>query len=135
MVLEHVKGISLKTYLAQLPTHRFPEAEAAPIFLQLLQAVAYCHSKGITHRDLKLENILLTPLKQVKIIDFGFSTWTKKDAKLKTFCGTPTYMAPEIINKGEYQGPPTDMWALGVILYVLLCGSFPFHGKSVSVRW
>lgn len=130
IILEQVEGISLKSYLAEKQDHRLRQKQAFYIFKQILDAVAYIHGKGITHRDLKLENILLTPSQQVKIIDFGFSTWTKKDGKLKTFCGTPTYMAPEIINKNEYQGPPTDMWALGIILYTILCGTFPFQGAQ-----
>ena len=130
IVLEHINGTSLKKFLAQLSGHKLSEGEAQPILRQILEAVAYFHEKGVTHRDLKLENILLTPERKVKIIDFGFSTWTKKDFKLKTFCGTPTYMAPEIINKNEYEGPPTDMWALGVIFFALLCGAFPFQGMK-----
>ncbi|MDR3546664.1 MAG: protein kinase [Candidatus Pacebacteria bacterium] len=130
IVLEHITGVSLKGLLAGLADHMISESDARPIFFQLLDAVAYCHSRGVTHRDLKLENVLLTPQKAIKLIDFGFSTWANKDHKLKTFCGTPTYMAPEIINKSEYLGPPTDMWALGVIFYALVCGSFPFHGNN-----
>jgi len=125
IVLEYIAGISLNEYLAKIPDHKLNETEVYNIFKQLLSAVAYCHSKGITHRDLKLENILLTPKGEIKLVDFGFSTFVK--TKQTTFCGTPTYMAPEIIIKKEYEGPPTDMWALGIILFVLLCGYFPFQ--------
>lgn len=125
IVLEYVAGISLNSYLAKVPEHRLDESEVCKIFKQLLSAVAYCHSKGITHRDLKLENVLLTPSGEIKLIDFGFSTFVK--TKQTTFCGTPTYMAPEIIAKKEYEGPPTDMWALGIILFALLSGYFPFQ--------
>ena len=128
MVLERVTGVSLKEYLLNIPDHKLTESQASDIFQQISSAIAYCHERGITHRDLKLDNILLTQNGTVKVIDFGFSTWTKKDFKLKSFCGTPTYMAPEIINKSEFLGPPTDMWALGIILYALLCGTFPFQG-------
>ncbi len=128
IVMECVLGQSLKDYLADIADHKLPEKEGAAMFLQIVSAVNYCHAKGVSHRDLKLENILLgTDMRTVKLIDFGFSIWVKKEGKLKVFCGTPTYMAPEIISRPEYEGPPTDVWALGVILYVLLCGQFPFN--------
>ncbi len=127
IVMECVKGQSLKQYLAGLKDHKLPEKEAADIFCQAVSAVEYCHSNGVSHRDLKLENIILTDQRKIKLIDFGFSVLIKNEGKLTMFCGTPTYMAPEIIGRPEYEGPPTDVWALGVILYVLLCGQFPFN--------
>ena len=63
-----------------------------------------------------------------KLIDFGFSTCIPNETKYKMFCGTPSYMAPEIVLKQEYCGPPADVWALGVLLYALLCGTLPFKG-------
>lgn len=66
----------------------------------------------------------------VKLIDFGFSTKIPNERKIKIFCGTPSYMAPEIVEKKEYSGPPADMWALGVLLYALLCGAFPYKGAT-----
>jgi serine/threonine protein kinase len=68
--------------------------------------------------------------KKVKLIDFGFSTCIPNSRKIKIFCGTPSYMAPEIVNKVEYSGPPADIWALGVLLYALLNGRFPFKGRT-----
>jgi serine/threonine protein kinase len=85
----------------------------------------------VTHRDVKLENILLDETKTVvKMIDFGFSTCIPHERKVKIFCGTPSYMAPEIVSKIEYSGPPADIWALGVLLFALLCGKFPFKGAN-----
>ncbi len=66
----------------------------------------------------------------VKLIDFGFSTCIPNDKKVKLFCGTPSYMAPEIVSKKDYAGPPADIWALGVLYYALLCGRFPFKGSN-----
>ena len=78
-----------------------------------------------------MENILLDETKTViKLIDFGFSTCIPHERKIKIFCGTPSYMAPEIVSKIEYSGPPADIWALGVLLYALLCGKFPFRGQN-----
>jgi serine/threonine protein kinase len=67
---------------------------------------------------------------KLKLIDFGFCCCTAPDTRLKIFCGTPSYMCPEIVLKKEYLGPPTDIWAAGILLYALLCGHFPFKGAS-----
>jgi serine/threonine protein kinase len=107
------------------------EVEAKFLFKQVISAIHYCHSRCITHRDIKLENILLNDKKdKVKLIDFGFSTCIPNDKKVKLFCGTPSYMAPEIVSKKDYTGPPADVWALGVLYYALLCGKFPFKGSN-----
>ena len=90
----------------------------------------YCHSKCIAHRDIKLENVLLDENKDVKLIDFGFSTCIPNHKKIRMFCGTPSYMAPQIVSKVEYAGPPADIWATGVLLYALLNGCFPFRGHT-----
>jgi len=83
------------------------------------------------YRDIKLENILVDrKTGKLKLIDFGFCCCTSPDTKLKIFCGTPSYMCPEIVLKKEYLGPPTDIWATGILLYALLCGHFPFKGSS-----
>ena len=66
--------------------------------------------------------------KNIKLIDFGFSTFMPVEEKAKMFCGTPSYMSPEIVLKKEYCGPPADIWALGVLLFALLCGYFPYKG-------
>ncbi len=88
----------------------------------------YIHGQDVAHRDIKLENILIEPESKVtKIIDFGFCCGSKD--KLKIFCGTPSYMAPEIVCKREYYGAPSDIWACGVLLYVMLCGTFPFKSS------
>ena len=95
-----------------------------------MEGLRYCHSKCIAHRDIKLENLLLDETNSMKIIDFGFSTCFPNDRKVKIFCGTPSYMAPEIVLKTEYCGPPADIWAMGVLLFTILSGQFPYRGAT-----
>merc|ERR1712032_472472 len=102
----------------------------AYIFKQVVEGIRYCHSNLIFHRDLKTENIMIDPLKKVKIIDFGFSVRQKQLGRLSLFCGTPNYMSPELILKKEYMGGPSDVWALGVLLFRISSGRFPFVGKD-----
>jgi|TARA_B110001450_G_scaffold255228_1_gene282248 serine/threonine protein kinase len=91
------------------------------------------HSRGIAHRDVKLDNILIEDkTNMIKVIDFGFAAFCTNQQKLKIFCGTPSYMAPELVRKHEYDGRQVDMWALGVLLFALLAGAFPFRGQSES---
>lgn len=131
LVMENVSGGSLHSLLKSRPNRQLKDSEAKKLFWQIASGIKYWHSKNITHRDIKLENVLLDETKEkVKLIDFGFSTWIPNDKKIKIFCGTPSYMAPEIVSKQEFWGPPADIWALGVLLYALLCGKFPFKGKS-----
>lgn len=96
----------------------------------MVEGIRYCHNRCITHRDIKLENLLLDDMNNIKIIDFGFSTCIPNEKRVKIFCGTPSYMGPEIVNKTEYCGPPADIWALGVLLFTMLCGSFPYKGST-----
>jgi MAP/microtubule affinity-regulating kinase len=131
IILEYISGYSLSASLKRKPNRRLEEFEANKYFQELLLAIDYCHSKGITHRDIKLENTLIdNSNKKVKLIDFGFATCFANTKKVKMFCGTPNYMAPEIVSRKEYLGPPVDIWAAGVLLYVLLTGTFPFKGSS-----
>lgn len=109
-------------------TRTITEATAKLIFKQIFEGVRHCHEKRISHRDLKLENILVDENNGVKIIDFGFSS--KCGQKLQNFCGTPPYMAPEIAGRVPYHGEPADMWALGILLYLMLFGKFPFRATT-----
>ncbi len=133
MVMEYGAKNSLHTYLRSLGNRRLTEEEIKTIFMQICEGLNYCHQKNIVHRDIKLENILLDEKNNVKIIDFGFSVIIEPDKKLNIFCGTPSYMAPEIAGKVLYKGAPTDIWSLGIILYILLCGTFPFRGSTHSI--
>ena len=128
--MEYASHSSLHSFLKAKPGRKLKEDECKYIFKQIVEGIVYLHSKNIIHRDIKLENLLLDEIKTLKIIDFGFSVCVKPDQKINNFCGTPTYMAPEIVSKKEYSGAPVDVWALGVLLYVLLCGTFPFKAQD-----
>ncbi|XP_074598214.1 uncharacterized protein LOC141852941 isoform X2 [Brevipalpus obovatus] len=112
---------------------RMSEPTARKYFLQIIQAIDYLHNNGIVHRDLKAENLLLThDLKVVKIADFGFSNYYSPDTLLATWCGSPPYAAPELFEGRFYNGPKADIWSLGVVLYVLVCGALPFDGHTLQ---
>ena len=98
-LLEYINGISLNEYMKHLSGMKIKEDKCKKIFYQIVNAINYCKSKNIYHRDIKLENILLINENLVKIIDFGFSIKCPKNTYQKFLCGTPTYMSPEIINK------------------------------------
>lgn len=131
LVMEQAKGISLQSFLKSLPNHRVDELRGKRIFSQIMSALSYIHKKNICHRDIKMENIIIDDCLNIKLIDFGFGIHFKSlDSKLNLFCGTPNYMPPEIIKKVEYYGPPADMWSAGIVLFNLLCGTFPFRGQN-----
>lgn len=93
-------------------------------------AVGYMHSRGKAHRDLKLDNILFcSETKRIKLIDFGFSLATTNQQRLESYCGTPHYMCPDIVQKKPYNAHAADVWACGVILYMLLAGRLPYFGE------
>ncbi|XP_061547878.1 serine/threonine-protein kinase SIK1 [Phycodurus eques] len=110
---------------------RMSEAEARKKFWQILTAVDYCHRHHIVHRDLKTENLLLDANMNIKLADFGFGNFYNGGEPLSTWCGSPPYAAPEVFEGKEYEGPQLDIWSLGVVLYVLVCGSLPFDGPSL----
>ncbi|XP_030369599.1 uncharacterized protein LOC115634549 isoform X2 [Scaptodrosophila lebanonensis] len=110
---------------------RMKEPEAARVFAQLLSAVQYCHLRGVVHRDLKAENVLLDKDMNIKLADFGFSNHYEEGSPLRTWCGSPPYAAPEVFQGLEYDGPKSDIWSLGVVLYALVCGALPFDGKTI----
>uniref|UniRef100_A0A8C8D218 Calcium/calmodulin-dependent protein kinase type IV n=1 Tax=Oncorhynchus tshawytscha TaxID=74940 RepID=A0A8C8D218_ONCTS len=106
----------------------YTERDAADAVKQVLEAVAYLHENGVVHRDLKPENLLYAtsaPDAPLKIADFGLSKIIDDQVTMKTVCGTPGYCAPEILRGCAY-GPEVDMWSVGVITYILLCGFEPF---------
>lgn len=132
MVLEYIGSVSLAQHLEskKLKKSQIGEDEGAHIFYEISQGLSYLHRKGIYHRDLKLHNILVGLQGEVKIIDLGYAVELEKEVKVDTFCGTPTYLPPEIVSRKTYLPSKADIWSLGVCLYRVLCGRFPFMGVS-----
>lgn len=108
---------------------RLSEREARHIFKQIIAGIHYCHTNNVVHRDIKVENILLDSNGRVKLADFGFSTFFKPGELMDTWCGSPQYCAPELYMAKLYEGPNVDIWSLGVVLYVLVCGYLPFEAQ------
>lgn len=128
LITEYLEGGELFDLI--LKSKHFNENIAAKIMKQLLSAICYCHSKKIVHRDLKPENLLITKANsyEIKVIDFGLSRTFEAHKNMYSRMGTPFYIAPEVLKKKYNE--KCDMWACGVILYILLSGNPPFNGKN-----
>mmetsp|Transcript_69843 Transcript_69843/g.195280 ORF Transcript_69843/g.195280 Transcript_69843/m.195280 type:complete len:436 (-) Transcript_69843:66-1373(-) len=138
IVLELVTGGELFDKIVS--AGRLTEDQARFYFRQLVDGVEYCHSKGVCHRDLKPENLLLDEHGNLKISDFGLSALydgegpdgSSRSQLLHTTCGTPNYVAPEVLADMGYDGRTADVWSIGVILYVLLAGFLPFDEPTMT---
>ncbi|XP_060174992.1 CBL-interacting serine/threonine-protein kinase 11-like [Lycium barbarum] len=131
-VMEFVKGGELFAKIAK--AGKFSEDQTRKIFQQLISAIRYCHSRGVYHRDLKPENLLIDENGDLKVSDFGLSALTEQvqqDGLLHTLCGTPSYVAPDILTKKGYDGAKVDVWTCGIILFVLNAGYLPFHDSNL----
>ncbi|KAJ1418714.1 Serine/threonine-protein kinase, active site [Sesbania bispinosa] len=136
MVLEYVTGEELFDKIAS--KGKFTESEGRKLFQQLIDGVSYCHSKGVFHRDLKLENVLVDTKGNIKITDFGLSALPQQfggDGLLHTTCGSPNYVAPEILANRGYHGATSDVWSCGVVLFVILTGYLPFDDRNLAVLY
>ncbi|XP_047410275.1 sperm motility kinase 2B-like [Sciurus carolinensis] len=133
LVMEHATGGQA---LKHIPPRGMRQEEARRVFRQIAGAVGYCHSQGVVHLDLKLPNVVVDAAGTCKLIDFGLSLRVRPGQKLRRFWGTLAYLAPEILLRRRYEGPPADVWSLGVILFYLLTGRCPFRAvlRSGMVR-
>jgi calcium/calmodulin-dependent protein kinase I len=130
MVMEEMSGGELFDRIVE--KEKYSEKEASAVVKKLACALQYCHDMGIAHRDLKPENLLYQSPEdtaQIKIADFGLAKLVKGNSLMQTACGTPGYVAPEIL-EGKPYGAEVDLWSLGVIAYILLCGFPPFYDEN-----
>ncbi|XP_052138084.1 CBL-interacting protein kinase 4 [Oryza glaberrima] len=135
LVMELATGGDLLSRLAALPRRRLPESGARRVFVQLVDALSYCHARGVAHRDVKPQNVLLDGDGNLKVSDFGLAALPdtlRDDGRLHTACGTPAYAAPEVLRRRAYDGAKADAWSCGVILFVLLAGHLPFDDSNIA---
>ncbi|XP_059459754.1 CBL-interacting serine/threonine-protein kinase 21 [Corylus avellana] len=129
IVMEYVSGGQVTDKMSYV--QKLEEWEARKLFQQLIDAVDYCHNKGVYHRDLKPENLLLDQKGNLKVSDFGLSALRKPGDTLTTACGSPSYVAPELLMNKGYDGAPADVWSCGVILFEVLAGYLPFDDSNL----
>jgi len=134
IIMDYAAKGDLLRYIQKHSALREPDAQK--MFRDLTSAVAYCHDLGFCHRDLKCENILLAADLSVRLTDFGFARPIEYDENgdvvlSNTFCGSAAYAAPEIIQGKSYDPRKHDSWSLGVILYIMVCGSMPYDDSNV----
>jgi serine/threonine protein kinase len=132
LVLEFFDGPNLADVLRKRKGVGLEEKTVALILSQLVEGLAHCHERGISHLDVKPENILVDSAWNLRLIDFAFSIKTPDSAKVKRYCGTPAYMAPEILKRESFYPTKADVWSLGVVAYRLMTGKPPFKGTSLS---
>ena len=125
IIMEYCEGGELFNYIVK--KQRLSEDETCFFFYQIINGIEYIHSKGIAHRDLKPENLLIGKNQILKIIDFGLSNFYDGQKRLETPCGSPCYASPEMVKGKKYDGFNIDIWAIGVILFAMLCGYLPFE--------
>ena len=131
MVMEFCSGGDLLQYVKS--KGKLEEEEAKGIFAQAVESVKACQEQGIIHRDVKLDNILLSSSSQTaKLCDFGVSRLAKRGQRITDQCGTPAYLAPEIIANQGYDGFYVDLWSLGVLLYAMVVGAVPFRAGTLA---
>lgn len=129
MLFEYVNGGQMLDYI--IAHGRLKEKQARKFGRQIASALDYCHRNSVVHRDLKIENILISKTGDIKIIDFGLSNLFAPQSLLKTFCGSLYFAAPELLQARQYTGPEVDVWSFGIVLYVLVCGKVPFDDQSM----
>jgi 5'-AMP-activated protein kinase catalytic alpha subunit len=129
-VMEVCGAGDLLTYVRR--RRKLKEDVAKHVFKQIIEGLKYCHSKNILHRDIKLDNILLTSEGDVKICDFGVSKLVKPGEVMTEQCGTPAYIAPEVFENKGYEGYASDVWSAGVVLYAMLYGTVPFKASNMT---
>lgn len=131
LIMDLCEGRELLSYVTE--HKKLDEPIAALIFRQIVDAVGYCHARGVAHRDLKPENVLFSQFPHVKVADFGLCGYVKESQLMKTFCGSPCYCAPECLCKVQYDGREADVWSIGVILFLMVTGQHPWNVVNTSM--
>ena len=130
MVFEYAAGGDLLQLVKK--KRCLTESEARKIFRQVVYGIAHCHCRSVLHRDIKLDNILLDEKNHVKVCDFGISrTIENLSEPVLEQCGTPAYIAPEILYEDGYKGFKSDIWGMGVLLYAMVTGTVPFRAQNM----
>ena len=140
IIMEYVDGINMREYFECVVSNNAIIADrmAKSIFKQLIDAIYYLHSINIVHRDIKIENCMLSDIKQescgLKLLDFGFATIDDESTLLSEYCGTPEFASPELLSATPYRGKPVDIWSSAVVIYCLCERQLPFRDvKSVKI--
>ena len=131
ILMESIMGGELHTYIYEQHEYRLPEQHAKFYAAQLVKMLQHMSEHRIVHRDIKLENLMLDSRGYIRLVDFGFAKELKVGEKTYTFCGTPTYLAPELILH-EGHALEVDLWAIGIVSYEMLFGHAPFQGSNES---
>eukprot|EP01119_Soliformovum_irregulare_P004419 TRINITY_DN15412_c0_g1_i1.p1 TRINITY_DN15412_c0_g1~~TRINITY_DN15412_c0_g1_i1.p1 ORF type:complete len:257 (+),score=52.76 TRINITY_DN15412_c0_g1_i1:219-989(+) len=131
LLMNFIKGIDLITLMEARNDSPLTEVMAREIFKQLMDAVLHMHSKGVAHRDLKLDNVMVDSEGNVRVIDFGFCK-TGGASHCTDRVGSIEYTAPEMFSKKPYNGYSADVYSIGIILFTLLCGHFPYSKEEIK---
>ena len=132
LIQEYVQGFDLNFFIKKKEKPEIKEQLICKYFRQIISAVEYIHKLGIAHRDLKPENILINKYNDIKLVDFGLSKFCSKGELINTPCGSPFYAAPEMVKGDKYNGINTDIWSLGIVLYLMLFQELPFMDANIS---
>jgi serine/threonine protein kinase len=130
VIMEYCSGGDLFEYLIR--NGPIPESRARSLFVQLVDALKYLTTRNVCHRDIKLENVLISGDGMLKLCDFGFSRIQTPSALVATPCGSPVYTAPEIFQGGGYDGHKADVWSLGIVLFAMCVGKQPFRSDNAT---
>jgi len=135
LIFSFIDGQDLFSFMEQNKFAPRAESEARSIFISIMSALKHCHSKSIAHRDIKLENILVDKKGRAFLIDFGLCAFVEKGILNREWCGSDNYIAPELCRRKPYDAYKADVFSIGVTLFALLFGVFPFDGLRVSSRF
>lgn len=131
LILEFFDAPNLAEVMLKRKGQGLSEEIVSKVIRQLVEALAHCHERGVCHLDVKPENIIVDSEWNIKLLDFAFSVKMIDQSRIKKYCGTPSYMAPEVLKKESFYPKKADVWAVGVVAFKLLTGTTPFRGNQV----